>query len=342
MNDYLNDILQGQAQSRATGRGNLSSSQVESAFKGAIAAKYDQAERSRQGDMQQQALNEQISASQEQRKNAPYQTAISGVGALGTAALGYASLQKAGVIPKNAITDVAKGAYNTVANGAASLFGTGAGGAASPAYVAAAGQGAGSVAGAAGTVAADASLTAGTEAATTLGTTATTTALAETGTMGAAAAGTTGAEAAGSALASSTAAGSTIGPWGTAIGAVVGLVVTGVQALTKDSWLCTEVNSIHRLSDEQEKAMSKLRRYVIKNHREDAKAYLVNGHRLVDKIKDDIDSVARFYESVNLDLVIPCTDLVLKGDLEGAYIHYKTYTLDLCLKHNVDLYKEIE
>ena len=60
------------------------------------------------------------------------------------------------------------------------------------------------------------------------------------------------------------------------------------------------------------------------------------------KLKMTLKSVFRFYESVNLDLVIPCTDLVLKGDLEGAYIHYKTYTLDLCLKHNVDLYKENE
>ena len=291
MNDYLNDILQGQAQSRATGRGNLSSSQVESAFKGAIAAKYDQSERSRQLDMQQQALNEQISSSQEQRKLAPYQTAISGVGALGSAALGYASLQKADVIPANAITNVAKGAYNTVANGAASLFGTGAGGAASPAYVPAAGSTLTSAPAAGSTLAsapaADSILASAPVASSTLtaapvaGST-----LADTAVAGSTLADTA---TAGSTLTSMTAAGSTIGPWGTAIGAVVGLVVTGVQALTKDSWLCTEVNSIHRLSDEQEKAMSKLRRYVIKNHREDAKAYLVNGHRLVDKIKDDIE-----------------------------------------------------
>jgi hypothetical protein len=98
-NEYLDSILRGQAQSKVTGRGALTSPQIEAAFKGELAARYEsdvsrqkeafqESATNRSLDMQQKGLDAQISAGNKQ-------SIVSGVGAVGQAAIGGALAKKA-------------------------------------------------------------------------------------------------------------------------------------------------------------------------------------------------------------------------------------------------------
>ena len=132
-----------------------------------------------------------------------------------------------------------------------------------------------------------------------------------------------------------TAAMSWSGP-GAIIGAVVGAIIGGVSAILS-SWICTEIDKAKPLSETENEALSKLRRYAIKNHKEDARAYLKNGYLLIQNSSLDLDSL-------KIELVDKCCELVNEGKMKEAFEHYKKVVIDLCKENDFDvreLYQEV-
>ena len=111
--DYLDSILRSQGQSKVTGRGALNPSQVEAAFRGELAARYESdvsrtkeafqesattrgLDISQQGaDTQKQSMLNAKEATDAQIAAGKQQTIVSGVGAVGQAAIGGALVKKA-------------------------------------------------------------------------------------------------------------------------------------------------------------------------------------------------------------------------------------------------------
>jgi hypothetical protein len=103
------------------------------------------------------------------------------------------------------------------------------------------------------------------------------------------------------------------------------------------TWICTEISKKESLSREETSALSKLRRYAIKNHLEDARAYLKHGFLLIQNLELDLDSLKG-------ELVDKCCNLVNEGKMEEAFDHYKKVVEKLCEENNFDvglLYKEV-
>ena len=111
--DYLDSILRSQGQSKVTGRGALTSPQIEAAFRGELAARYESdvsrtkeafqesattrsLDISQQGaDTQRQSMLNAKEATDAQIAAGKTQTIVSGVGAAGQAAIGGALVRKA-------------------------------------------------------------------------------------------------------------------------------------------------------------------------------------------------------------------------------------------------------
>ena len=122
-------------------------------------------------------------------------------------------------------------------------------------------------------------------------------------------------------------------------GAIVGGAIGGIVGLATNTWICTEIDKRFELSGKQKDALSLLRRYTIKYHRSDAKAYLKNGHTLTTAINKD-GAAYCLYWMLKEVLVNGCCKLVEAGNMPSAYEHYKEVTQDLCNRYNVDLYEE--
>lgn len=107
-------------------------------------------------------------------------------------------------------------------------------------------------------------------------------------------------------------------------------------AISRITWICTEIGKEEPLSDDENEALSKLRRYTIKNHKEDARAYLKNGYLLIKSLDLDL-------EALKTELVDKCCDLVNEDKMEEAFNHYKAVVIKLCEESGFDvgrLYEE--
>jgi hypothetical protein len=124
---------------------------------------------------------------------------------------------------------------------------------------------------------------------------------------------------------------------GAIVGGIVGAVVGGVAAIF-DSWICTEIDKVDPISEDDNKSLSKLRRYAIKNHKVDARAYIKNGYMLIQNSTLDLDYLKK-------DLVERCCELVRENKMEEAFNHYKAVVERLCDENGFDvrnLYQEVQ
>jgi hypothetical protein len=111
----------------------------------------------------------------------------------------------------------------------------------------------------------------------------------------------------------------------------------GLGGNSKGTWICTEIEKKEPFSAEQYGSLSKLRRYSIKNHNEDARAYLRNGFLLIKNLTLDLDYL-------KVELVEKCCALVKEDKMEEAFNHYKEVVARLCEESGFDyepLYKEV-
>jgi hypothetical protein len=88
------------------------------------------------------------------------------------------------------------------------------------------------------------------------------------------------------------------------------------------------------MDEGDEKAMSKLRRYSIKNHKEWAEKYLKEGYRLIDVMNQHSDIDGKYTE-LKETLVKAVCDLVREGRLDEAHNKYKEMVLSLCDEYGV-------
>lgn len=108
--------------------------------------------------------------------------------------------------------------------------------------------------------------------------------------------------------------------------------ILGIHNSMGGSWLCTEIEKRHGMDDVDEKALSKLRRYSIKHHKEWARKYLKEGYRLVRAI----NAKGINYKALKESLIDKVCDLVRKGEMEEAHNVYKDITLKLCAEYGVE------
>jgi len=115
----------------------------------------------------------------------------------------------------------------------------------------------------------------------------------------------------------------------------VNMVLDPVGTVLKSTWLCTEISKRYGIDETDDKALSKLRRYSIKNHRDWAEKYLTEGHRLIEVMntKEKIDDK---YKELKESLVKTVCGLVREGKLEDAHNKYKEITLNLCEEYGVE------
>lgn len=99
------------------------------------------------------------------------------------------------------------------------------------------------------------------------------------------------------------------------------------------TWLCTEIAKVVTVTGRERAGLSKLRRYAIKNHRDEAEMYFKNGHRLVSIIGDNAEG----YRLLKKPLVDDCVKEVEEGRMEEAYNKYMLLTKNLCEKLQVTL-----
>lgn len=102
------------------------------------------------------------------------------------------------------------------------------------------------------------------------------------------------------------------------------------------TWICTEISKRYGIDDEDNKMLSNLRRYSIKNHREWADKYLKEGYRLIDTMNKQ-DEINGKYLALKDSLVKAVCELVKNGELEAAYEKYKEITLSLCAEYGVEI-----
>jgi hypothetical protein len=92
------------------------------------------------------------------------------------------------------------------------------------------------------------------------------------------------------------------------------------------SWLCTEVDSVSPLSEEEHKALKDFKEYAKKEHPEEANFYLQECGELIAKMGEfDFASLKGFVKTATM--------MIQAGDLEGAYQFYKARGLELIEKY---------
>jgi hypothetical protein len=351
---YLQQILNKGAQNQVTGRAAFSPGFVSEAFQGDIAARYREegatraeAAREAQAGRAQNLAEEQFST---QKQIGAVQTGVSAVGAAGTLGMGYAAAKQQGLFGGPAYTGAAAGASagwtaaQEASFQAALHSGTSAELAASePAFQAALSgtapgsqlpaAGAGAYAGAAGVGVAGGYV--GGQLGQPVGEAIGMGGEAERGTVG----GAIGGGIAGGAL-----AGSAVMPGiGTVAGAIIGGVVGGITGLLTSkkggTWICTEIDTHIGLSEDDQKALGKLRRHSLKMHKIPTKFYLKRGKELIDKMSI-LPGYKQLLVSAKRDMVDECVRLVGEGDLPSAYDVYQSYTTKLMKKYAPKLFKE--
>ena len=104
-------------------------------------------------------------------------------------------------------------------------------------------------------------------------------------------------------------------------------------SISTGSWLCTEIAKLMPVSVSELNSLSKLRRFAIKNHREESTLYFKNGKRLVEAIGYNPDE----YIAMKKPLIEECVKEVEAGRMESANNKYMLLTKMLCEKLQVNL-----
>jgi hypothetical protein len=107
------------------------------------------------------------------------------------------------------------------------------------------------------------------------------------------------------------------------------------------TWLCTEIARFIGLTDEDNADLSKLRRYSIRNHMKWIRAYLTDGHAIVEGINAK-EEPKSFYAKLKKEMITPIIELIKDGKLEEAFKKYKEDTVNLAEIYSPELLKRIE
>ena len=117
-----------------------------------------------------------------------------------------------------------------------------------------------------------------------------------------------------------------MGSIGGPIGALVGGVI-GALASMISSWICGAVDKHVGMTDHEKLAMEKLKDYCKENERGWLRWYIENGEELVACIEAEEDNLVQYYSQIRIAMIEPVVALVDHGDMEGAFILYKTMAL---------------
>lgn len=133
-----------------------------------------------------------------------------------------------------------------------------------------------------------------------------------------------------------------VGVFGTLAAGVVNPLIPIVGAIAgfalSESWICTATNVSIGCSVKIDKAMDELKRYAIKNHRDALNFYLKIGPDLTKSFNGDKE----FYQGIRTKMLLPITEKVAAGDIEGAYQLYKTDTSELIEEYMPHLIDDLE
>ena len=366
MSDYLQQILSGQQQKELTGQGKLTSSQIQAAFEGDIAARYQASDQARRTSLAEKTQSDTVAYQQQVLKGqTEAEKTNAALSAAGLGLYAYKSgLFGGGAGAGTSGTSLAYG-MDAAANAAPGYAATANGGTAlvygSPAYDAAAGEVAGYGTATSGAAyggsgvalgGAEAGPAVGAEAGASLGGAAS----AGMSAVPWAAAGYLAAKFGGQLLTNVAGEDTTFGKIGKTISDPL---TSPSKAVNKEflgdnstintledvfnpigyafksagisgTWICTAIEEISPFSLKETEALSRLRRYVIKNHREDAEAYLQRGKIITETIAPkDIMTEKKTISDICL--------LVEAGNMPAAYEGYKEMVTRMCVANNIDI-----
>lgn len=105
--------------------------------------------------------------------------------------------------------------------------------------------------------------------------------------------------------------------------------ILGIKNPAGGTWLCTATKRHVGMDPKERQAIRKLRRYAKQNHPEDLFLYQEKGCCLVEEIARRENDLPQFYEGIKACLVSPVVRLVTDGELELAFMKYKSETVRL-------------
>jgi hypothetical protein len=100
------------------------------------------------------------------------------------------------------------------------------------------------------------------------------------------------------------------------------------KASSGGCWICTEVNKVARLSDEQKDLFFNLKKHVLKNHRDGGRFYLRDCKELTRRMTE---AGVDWHEYIGFEKAL--SSLLRAGLNEAAYIMYRGVLLDLMIQY---------
>jgi len=120
------------------------------------------------------------------------------------------------------------------------------------------------------------------------------------------------------------------GPVGAVIGGVIGF---GVDAISDETWLCTETKKLVGLSNDEQRIIGEFREFVLDEYPGWLRSYIQIGNELVQAIDGD----AEFYSNLKKELIDPVISLTDKKHYHSAYKIYKDKVLELVREYAPEL-----